>query len=37
MSEENDCESKEDKSPGIFSWRELITSDTEGSANPNIS
>lgn len=32
MSEENDCESKEDQSPGIFSWRELITNDTEGSA-----
>jgi hypothetical protein len=22
MSEENDCESKEDQSPGIFSWEE---------------
>ena len=32
MSEEDNCESKEDQSPGIFSWRELITSDTEGSA-----
>ena len=33
MSEENDCSnSGEDKTPGIFSWRELITQDPEGSA-----
>jgi predicted enzyme related to lactoylglutathione lyase len=33
MSEENDNDnSGEDKSPGIFSWRELITQDTAGSA-----
>lgn len=33
MSEEqNDCEnSGEDKTPGIFSWREMITQDVEGS------
>lgn len=29
---ENDCESSaEDKTPGIFSWRELVTQDPEGS------
>ena len=32
MSEENDCDSKDDKSPGIFSWQELLTQDPEGSA-----
>lgn len=33
MSEENNsCEStEEDKTPGIFSWRELVTNDAEGS------
>ena len=33
MSEENnDCEnSAEDKSPGIFIWREMITQDVDGS------
>jgi predicted enzyme related to lactoylglutathione lyase len=32
MSEEEDCsESAEDKTPGIFSWRELISQDDEGS------
>ncbi len=30
--EENDCEnSGEDRTPGIFSWRELLTQDVEGS------
>ena len=28
---EESCESGEDKSPGIFSWRELITQDAEAS------
>lgn len=33
MSEEtNDCEnSGEDRTPGIFSWREILTQDVEGS------
>ena len=32
MSEENDCEnSQEDKTPGIFSWQELVTQDPAAS------
>ena len=30
MSNEN-CESQEDKTPGVFSWRELVTQDPEWS------
>lgn len=32
MSEESCSSTEEDKTPGIFSWRELITQDPEGSA-----
>lgn len=31
MSEENECDQTEDKTPGIFSWRELVTQDTDAS------
>ncbi|MEM1083557.1 MAG: VOC family protein [Verrucomicrobiota bacterium] len=28
---DNDCSNEEDRTPGIFSWRELATKDPEGS------
>lgn len=31
MSEDCSSSTEEDKSPGIFSWRELVTQDVEGS------
>ena len=31
MSEENDCSTEEDRTPGIISWNELVTQDPEGS------
>lgn len=31
MSKEEQCESAEDQSPGIFSWREMISQDVDGS------
>ncbi len=29
---EKDCSTEEDRTPGIFSWRELVTQDLEGSS-----
>ena len=31
MSEEQDCDNQEDRTPGIISWQELVTQDPEGS------
>ncbi|MEZ5328015.1 MAG: VOC family protein [Verrucomicrobiales bacterium] len=32
MSDENKCDQEEDKTPGLFSWRELVTQDTDASS-----